>query len=276
MRGNSSVLSRSQRRQASRQGILTVLLLIVVAAASFLGGFAAGRWSAPVAEVAVSAPPQRIAVTRPPAATATAPLASVPDAAVIPEGLTAAPAAPAPLPREEELTYYNTLTKGEPPPLGSGINLPPPGTPVAETAGAAPAADPPAAVAASKTTVVVPAGKAPLSSSPATKTRTPVAASPASGGKPTAQSSSATAKGSGAAVSYVIQTASFRKTEDASRLKQRLVKKGFTVFVEAIEVPGKGIWQRVMVGPYADSAAAEEAAKQLRGIERMNPVIKKR
>lgn len=271
MRGNSSMLSRSQRRQASRQGLLTVLLLIVVSAASFLGGFAAGRWNAPVAEPVAPPAPQRIAVTRPPAAPETAPLASNPAAAASPEGPPAAASSPAALPREEELTYYDTLTKGEPPPLGSGINLPPPGAPLPAAAGAAAGSAQAQPAAAGKPAAVAPAGKAPASGSPAPKTRTPVAVPAVSGGKAPASSGP-----NGTAVSYVIQTASFRKTEDAAKLKQRLAGKHLTAFVEAIEVPGKGIWYRVMVGPYTDSAAAEQAAKQLRGIERMNPVIKKR
>jgi hypothetical protein len=263
VRGNSSVLSRSQRRQASRQGILTVLLLIVVAAASFLGGFAAGRWSAPAAEVAVPAPPQRIAVTRPPAATATAPLASVPDAAVIPEGSTAAPAAPPPLPREEELTYYNTLTKGEPPPLGSGINLPPPGTPVSTAAGAAPLA-------------VAVAGKTVSPGSAGTKEKAPAAAATAPPPAAAADKSAAGRKTVAGAGSYVVQTASFRKVADAEALKKRLAKRNLNAFVEAIEVAGKGIWHRVMLGPYATAAEAEAAAAQIKGYERMTPVVKKR
>lgn len=277
MRSTATILSRSQRRNASRQGALTVLLLIVIGAAGFLLGFLCGRWSAPVAAVPAPPPPM-VAVVRPPAGSAAASAAPVAPAesAAGTEGATVAASASvgATAPPKEEMTYYETLTKGEPPPLGSGINLPPPGAPVpasaaSETRELAGTAD--KAAIAARTTAKTPSA----ASVPGAAGKTVSQGKVAPVGKPAVAVQAVAAKTPETA-SYVVQTASFRKADDAEALKKRLEKKRFSAFVEAIEVSGKGIWHRVLVGPFSNAASAEEAARQLKGYERMTPVVKKR
>jgi cell division septation protein DedD len=264
---------------------LTILLLIVIGATGFLLGFLCGRWSAPVAAVQASSPPPMVAVVRPPAEPSAAAVTAAPQVANAgTEGASAAAPPPTGVaaPVKDEMTYHDTLTKGEAPPLGSGINLPPPGNPVSASAATdsrevARAADKPAALSAPAAAAAVSRPAAKVQSTATAASATAKAAgnskSAPAGKSPATQEVAAKAAGT---ATFVVQTASFRKADDAEALKKRLEKKRFTAFVEAIEVSGKGIWHRVLVGPFGNAADADVAARQLKGFERMNPVVKKR
>jgi len=62
---------------------------------------------------------------------------------------------------------------------------------------------------------------------------------------------------------FSVQVASVKNAEDADRLVRTLVKKGFAAFRNAAEVPGKGTWYRVRVGPYGSREEAGGALKRL-------------
>jgi len=54
------------------------------------------------------------------------------------------------------------------------------------------------------------------------------------------------------AESYVVHISSFQKEGDAILNKNLLEKNNFPVFVKKVGLDGKGIWFRVLVGPYSD------------------------
>ena len=69
-------------------------------------------------------------------------------------------------------------------------------------------------------------------------------------------------------VRWFVQLGSFAKKENADELKAKLVKQGFPVISEAIQVPGKGRMYRLLAGPELD----KEQAKRMQG--RLDDVIK--
>jgi cell division septation protein DedD len=154
-------------------------------------------------------------------------------------------AAPPPLPvsasnAPRKLTFYEDLPKGNAAPLGSGINLPkggyvpPPPVPAPAAAPVAtPAVAPPPPAPAVRGAEVAPAPKA----------APPKAAS---GG------------------AYVVQVLSTRDEGEARRVVGKLQGSGVAVHQERADLGAKGIWYRVVAGPYADQAAAAKVAEQLK------------
>ena len=79
---------------------------------------------------------------------------------------------------------------------------------------------------------------------------------------PTAtQSASQPAAESGS--SYVIQVGSFRKFEDADRVKATLALSGLEAFIQKVTVEGRGEFYRVRLGPFDEYAAAERTTANL-------------
>lgn len=73
---------------------------------------------------------------------------------------------------------------------------------------------------------------------------------------------------------YTIQVAAFRARQDAEHMKASLLLRGFPVNVSAVGANG-ATWFRVMVGPFASRAQAEETQSVLIRRERMNGMIRK-
>ncbi|MEE8292063.1 MAG: SPOR domain-containing protein [Candidatus Tectomicrobia bacterium] len=71
---------------------------------------------------------------------------------------------------------------------------------------------------------------------------------------------------------YSIQVGSFRVVEDAEKLRQRLIQKGYEARVRLFQMPGQGLWYRVRVGRFSERAAAEQTARRLHAREHM-PVM---
>jgi len=220
------VVTRSQRRMEKKQAIILLVLVLAVSLVSFTLGVMVGRsGSRPAAvEAAASIPPVRL------------PVASV----------TSIPA-PGGERQAENLTFYDSLPKGEQPPLGSGINLPPPRE--AASAGVEPL---------------------PATTSPAEKTT--AAAKPQAKG-PATEGVSSPALSGGA---YVVQAAAFRRSEDARALQAKLEKKGYPVFVQEALLGEKGTWYRVYAGPFPSSEGAEKVVARLTAEEKLSPLIRKR
>ena len=61
-----------------------------------------------------------------------------------------------------------------------------------------------------------------------------------------------------------IQAASLKDPNDAERMVAKLKKKGYDAYKVMGVIPDKGIWFRVRVGYYEDSAAAADTIKQLK------------
>lgn len=63
---------------------------------------------------------------------------------------------------------------------------------------------------------------------------------------------------------YFVQAGSFQSAADADKLKAKLALAGFEATVQSVDLPGKGIWHRVRLGPYRGLAAANETIASLK------------
>ncbi len=274
------ILSRSQRRHEQKQTVLVLALVAVVALLSFLAGIMVGRSMAPPPPPVAAAPTPapRLPVPPPPAAVA-APVEVPPASAPAP---TKAPSAASA--RVDQLSFYDSLAKGEQAPLGSGINLPPPGA-IPPPEPMADVVEKPAPVAAPNKTTATTKTSDKGAAPPAVKVDSK-AESKAAGSKPvspaskvevkTASKPAAKVAAKPTAGSYVIQAASYHKAQEAADLSRKLARKGYTPFVEAVDLGSKGQWHRVYVGPFSNVAAADKVAKRLKSEERLAPVVRKR
>jgi len=52
--------------------------------------------------------------------------------------------------------------------------------------------------------------------------------------------------------SYFLQVGAFEKEDDADNMKAKLALQGFEAVVQTAEIPSKGVWHRVRVGPLSD------------------------
>ncbi|AHE67865.1 SPOR domain-containing protein [Legionella oakridgensis] len=74
--------------------------------------------------------------------------------------------------------------------------------------------------------------------------------------------------------SYLVQVASFRKREDAERMKASLILKGFSVNVMAV-VNQQIHWYRVIIGPFSSRIQAEKAQVEVARSEHITGMIRK-
>ena len=142
--------------------------------------------------------------------------------------------------KPERLTFYDNLPKGNQAPLGSGINLPP------EQPTKAVQAKPKRAVKQTE--------------------MKPVASKPKQATVPTIY----------AEASFVVQIASFRTGEDAKGLAARLKLYKLPTFVETADLGDKGVWYRVLAGPYSSREGADTVAVLLKEKERLSALVRKR
>lgn len=219
------VKSRTQRRMERKQAMVLLALVLAVSLVSFTLGVMVGRGG-----------PERTA--QPSAATRRMPVSQLPTQ---PPASAAPAAAPAAAPEAKvNLTFFDTLPKGEEPPLGSGINLPP------QEEGEKPAAE-----------------------KPETSTGPPPASQPS-------RPSPASPPPAAAEGSYLVQTASFRSAEDALTLQKRLAQKGYAAFVQSADLGEKGVWTRVFIGPFPSKEEAQAVVRRLQKEERLSGLVKKR
>lgn len=243
----SQVVSRSQRRTEKRQIIFFLLLVLGVALGSFILGVLVGRNLPTVSHGGEVA---KLPVMRP---------LPAPAETVVPVATAMRPPEATPNPSSTQLSFYDTLPKGEKPPLGSGIN-------VSGNPGGA-SAEP---VAASAPPLPKPSGSESVQrTAPATK-----AVEPASGGPVKEQGQKASV--AAVAAQYYLQVASFPKAEEAQALAKRLQRKGHETSVDQSGGAGKGVWYRIFTGPYASAEVAKKAAERLRSEERLAPILRKR
>ena len=68
---------------------------------------------------------------------------------------------------------------------------------------------------------------------------------------------------------YYLQIGSFSNAEDADKLKAKLALMGMEAAVQVANIPDKGIWHRVRLGPYIGQSEANKAreALKLNGME---------
>lgn len=68
-----------------------------------------------------------------------------------------------------------------------------------------------------------------------------------------------------AGVNYILQAAAFTSSEDADRLKAKLVLNGMEPHIEKITVGDKGTYYRVRLGPYSSLDTLDAANTKLSG-----------
>ncbi len=83
-----------------------------------------------------------------------------------------------------------------------------------------------------------------------------------------------TAKAETVTGSFTIQVASTKDEASADKLVVKLRMNGYPAYQSRAEIPDKGIWYRVKVGPYAKRDAAEPILKRLKS-EKMDGFIVK-
>lgn len=232
---NRQALSRSERRMERRQVLILLLLVVATGLVCFALGVMVGRNAAP-----------RVIETQ---EVATPPVAHIPVAATPPAGEPQAVQGQTPAGTDSpaNLTFYDNLPRGEQPPLGSGINLPP-------------------AAATPEPAAPQPAPRATSSSKPATPSPEP----------PPAPAPRTTRPAAAAGGSYVVQVASFSSPDDAGVLQARLAKKGLEAYVQQANLGSKGTWYRVFVGPLASATAAQQVAARIKAEEKVSPLVRKR
>jgi cell division septation protein DedD len=79
-----------------------------------------------------------------------------------------------------------------------------------------------------------------------------------------------------AEASFVVQIASFRTGEDAKGLAARLKLYKLPTFVETADLGDKGVWYRVLAGPYSSREGADTVAVLLKEKERLSALVRKR
>ncbi len=83
---------------------------------------------------------------------------------------------------------------------------------------------------------------------------------PTGASRPTSETPTSTAT---ANERYWIQAGSFRNAEDAESQRVHLILLGFAPKVEVANIPGKGTFHRVKIGPLSTSAKARDAMQRL-------------
>lgn len=63
---------------------------------------------------------------------------------------------------------------------------------------------------------------------------------------------------------YFVQAGSFQNADDAEKLKAKLALSGMEASLQKADVPGKGVWYRVRLGPYQGQAEANAAIASLK------------
>jgi cell division septation protein DedD len=92
--------------------------------------------------------------------------------------------------------------------------------------------------------------------------------------KPSTAKKLSTAKEQAATGSFTIQVASTKDEASADRLVVKLRMKGYPAYQSRAEIPDKGIWFRVRVGPYAKREAAEPILKRLKSEKQDGFIVK--
>ena len=248
MKGTSK--TRFQRRMEKRQAVILLVLVLVVSLASFTLGVIVGRRGAERDLAQKFQQTERVLVAQTPS-----PVSSSTPVAVTPQP--DAPQLVEPASAEPKLSFYDDLTK-ETAPLGSGINLAPVEKEEAVVVAQPPIDLPDQPIVKTKTrenSVVV---------KKAAQDKSPEVVSEVSGAKMPEVVPGGT---------HSVQIGSFGSVGDAIALKKKMLGKYYPAFVVEADLGKKGLWYRVRVGPYKNSAAAKRAQKVLEEKEQIKGFI---
>lgn len=219
--------TRMERRAEQHQMMIWGLLVLVIGLMSFALGFVVGRRQAVEVPIEQVSAPQPI----PPAQSAVELIAEA-----------SVPAAPPP---EESLTFYENLSKAETLPLGSGINLPPEKS--GQPANLAVKPEPGSESAPQKDTS--------RSKSADTQQLDQVLAD-------LVQPQTAEIRQLPpveASGSWVVQLFASKSAADAGGLRDNLAAKDYPVFIAEADLGEKGLWYRVLMGPFVTRDSALQA-----------------
>jgi DedD protein len=252
-----STKTRTQRRMEKRQAIILLVLVLAVALASFTLGVIVGDRGAERDFAQKMSQTEKVLVAQAPAE-ATVPIVEVNKKEEVGEKTTEQVA------EDPKLTFYDNVAK-DTAPLGSGINLAPVEDAPAKEAVALPPIDlPEQPIVVQKKETVNSTSVSQLAANVVeeTKVEAParsVAAMPnvASGG------------------SHAVQIGSFNSAGDAIALKKKMLKKEYPAFVVEADLGKKGLWYRVRIGPYANTAKAKQAQSVLEQKEKIKGFVSK-
>ncbi len=72
---------------------------------------------------------------------------------------------------------------------------------------------------------------------------------------------------------YTLQVASYQQAEEASAFADELRARGHEAFVLRADIPSRGVFHRVRIGPFESMAKAETYRSEFENSERMNTYI---
>jgi len=75
---------------------------------------------------------------------------------------------------------------------------------------------------------------------------------------------------------YVLQVAFAREPEAARSLLERLAAQGYQVFIYEVDRGDRGLWYKVLIGPFVEKTEAEAVAARLKAEEKLTAIVSKR
>lgn len=229
------VRTRSERRTDKKQSFVFIVFIFTVALVCFASGFMVGRNTA-----------------------------SQPDGPIVQEQMPRQPIAgaeekgkeeesTADEKSEDELTFYESLPKGDQAPLGTGINLPPEKQEAEQPAQSTTREEPTKKQIPEK---VFEAAKV--------EEKAPAPAPVPSKPQP------------GTSIQYILQVASYPQPDEAGKLLGRLTQKGYNVYVQQADLGSKGVWYRVFVGPVTGKSKATAMMAKIEQEFKVKPLLRRK
>lgn len=75
---------------------------------------------------------------------------------------------------------------------------------------------------------------------------------------------------------YVLQVAFAREPEAAQALLERLAGRNYQVFIYEVDRGDRGLWYKVLIGPFVEKSEAEAVAARLKAEEKLTAIVSKR
>jgi cell division septation protein DedD len=72
---------------------------------------------------------------------------------------------------------------------------------------------------------------------------------------------------------HAVHTDSFKSRFNAEKELERLQRLGYAGYLDQATIPGRGVWFRIMVGPFSSRDEAREVLEQLKSAGKRHPVI---
>lgn len=72
---------------------------------------------------------------------------------------------------------------------------------------------------------------------------------------------------------YYVQVASFRDEERARKLAERLKGRGYPAKVVSKVIMNRGVWHRVLMGPFGNKTEANEKVAAIKKSEKLRPIV---